>query len=549
MADRVTCCPHCSTSFRITDAQLQTAKGAVRCGSCLQIFRALDHLVEEPSSHLTEHSPANAADQQDDDDDLMISDDMDQIEDTQGFRGLGDLSDEFLQEGTSLGEQRGSLFDRELKLREPEEPDDADESWAMDLLDEAEQDTTQPVLKSLEEEIRELERDVFSDDDNNLDDFSNEEELEAADDLRIRQALEAEDKVKSEGRVESKDSAESGETFEPKDLFEAEITEDSDVPEDLEESEKPFTLDDLEVLEEDEPPQEEEYEFNRATTGTFSTLSDTDIVESLDAEPFERQEPTFRLEDLDELDNPPDQPAQSPETSDHPQEIGPLEDLDNLEDFEDLDALDSNDFDEELDTHPEDLAEEIPETETTEPSAKELLNSIEAAPVEMEWHQQPNPWPARALWGGLSLVAGLLLVAQLAWLKFDDLSRQQPYRDWYAAACSLLDCKLPSVARPDLVKAYNLVIRSHPEVQNALVIDCILLNSARFEQPFPDFLLKFSDIKGELVANRRFSPNEYLGGEMAGASVMPSGSPIHISLEIVDPGSDAVNYTASIPVR
>src|SRR5690625_6221614 len=45
MTKMVTRCPQCGTSFRITAAQLQTARGAVRCGACLHIFRAQEHLV------------------------------------------------------------------------------------------------------------------------------------------------------------------------------------------------------------------------------------------------------------------------------------------------------------------------------------------------------------------------------------------------------------------------------------------------------------------------------------------------------------------------
>jgi predicted Zn finger-like uncharacterized protein len=45
MSNMVTRCPKCATSFRITSAQLQSAKGAVRCGSCLHIFKAQDYLV------------------------------------------------------------------------------------------------------------------------------------------------------------------------------------------------------------------------------------------------------------------------------------------------------------------------------------------------------------------------------------------------------------------------------------------------------------------------------------------------------------------------
>lgn len=38
-------CPHCGSTFRISDAQLAAKGGSVRCGSCLQVFRADLHLV------------------------------------------------------------------------------------------------------------------------------------------------------------------------------------------------------------------------------------------------------------------------------------------------------------------------------------------------------------------------------------------------------------------------------------------------------------------------------------------------------------------------
>lgn len=38
-------CPHCGSTFRISDAQLTAKGGSVRCGSCLQVFRADMHLV------------------------------------------------------------------------------------------------------------------------------------------------------------------------------------------------------------------------------------------------------------------------------------------------------------------------------------------------------------------------------------------------------------------------------------------------------------------------------------------------------------------------
>lgn len=41
----VTRCPFCETTFRVTETQLNAARGAVRCGACLQVFVASDHFV------------------------------------------------------------------------------------------------------------------------------------------------------------------------------------------------------------------------------------------------------------------------------------------------------------------------------------------------------------------------------------------------------------------------------------------------------------------------------------------------------------------------
>lgn len=40
-------CPHCSSVFNITDEQLAARGGHVRCGGCLQVFRADQHLLAE----------------------------------------------------------------------------------------------------------------------------------------------------------------------------------------------------------------------------------------------------------------------------------------------------------------------------------------------------------------------------------------------------------------------------------------------------------------------------------------------------------------------
>ncbi|WP_225617127.1 MJ0042-type zinc finger domain-containing protein [Pseudomonas sp. ADPe] len=44
-ASFITQCPHCLTSFRVNQAQLGAANGAVRCGACLKVFNAPQHML------------------------------------------------------------------------------------------------------------------------------------------------------------------------------------------------------------------------------------------------------------------------------------------------------------------------------------------------------------------------------------------------------------------------------------------------------------------------------------------------------------------------
>jgi hypothetical protein len=48
------------------------------------------------------------------------------------------------------------------------------------------------------------------------------------------------------------------------------------------------------------------------------------------------------------------------------------------------------------------------------------------------------------------------------------------------------------------------------------------------------------------VAGRRFKPEEYLGGELTGSRLMPVMQPVHIALELLDPGPRAVNYLLTV---
>jgi len=446
----ITRCPNCGTCFRITEAQLNTAKGAVRCGSCLQIFRALENRVDgkkanpgasastnpaakparapaakpqtqeppdqaalfaaSPSAPAASPDPAPAASPfaEENDDDILISDEMplDEIDSEEKHPDFGDgLSVNFLEMGGWAPSSK-SLFEREPRAPadddEDDEKEEPDESWAISLLeDEHEEAATAPAKET--------------------------------------------DRTK------------------------------------------------------DKP--------TRVTPAPFSHHKESHHKEPNRTEP-------------EQLHQPPGTDPESGEDSDHEPSFGSA--IDEFDDF--------------FDGHGENLIRE----------RRNLLSAIQPEPVVFPSYQGRN-WRRLLLWGGLSVLGLLALIGQIAWFQFDTLSRHQPYRSLYTSICPLLNCQVPALAAPELIRTSNLVVRTHPQAEGALVVDTILLNTASFRQPFPDLTLTFSDRHGQTVASRRFRPQEYLAGELAGHKLMPSNQPIHLTLEIEDPGPEAVSYSAYIP--
>jgi predicted Zn finger-like uncharacterized protein len=235
-------------------------------------------------------------------------------------------------------------------------------------------------------------------------------------------------------------------------------------------------------------------------------------------------------------------------------------------DHEDLDDIESLFFDEDGVTETIDLDQEAPppvdsnigthrditdeEIENamnirTHYAGEELfLQNIEPPPVEMEWYEYDHT--KRWLWVIGAIFALFILVIQLFIFRFDTLSKHPTYRPFYKQVCVVFGCQLPGLIDVDKIRTTNLIVRSHPNREKALIVDAILINTAAFNQNYPVLRLEFSDINNTILASRSLDPHDYLQGELAGAREMPINQPVQISLEIVDPGEAAVNYQLSV---
>ncbi|WP_338921642.1 DUF3426 domain-containing protein [Pseudomonas silesiensis] len=175
----------------------------------------------------------------------------------------------------------------------------------------------------------------------------------------------------------------------------------------------------------------------------------------------------------------------------------------------------------------------------------EALQDLTDDPLQLDWQKRRSPWSRRLFWLLLVLLGAAALAGQYIAYHFDEMARQDQYRPWFQLVCPQIGCTVPSKVDIAKIKSSNLVVRSHPDFSGALVVDAIIYNRAPFSQPFPLLELRFADLNGHLIASRRFKPGEYLNGDLEGMAEMPPQTPIHIALDILDPGSKAVNYSLS----
>ncbi len=138
------------------------------------------------------------------------------------------------------------------------------------------------------------------------------------------------------------------------------------------------------------------------------------------------------------------------------------------------------------------------------------------------------------------LITGVLQYAYYDRFRLVQFSELRP---WLGLMCEYISCDLPDPRDPSRIELSNKNIFSHPNSKNALMVSASIVNQAAFEQDFPLLELKFENIRGQTIAGRRFTPEEYLGVPVTQISKMIPGESVSISVEIIDPGQEMVSYT------
>ncbi len=147
--------------------------------------------------------------------------------------------------------------------------------------------------------------------------------------------------------------------------------------------------------------------------------------------------------------------------------------------------------------------------------------------------------------GGLFLILllSLALLIQLALFRNIEIIRYFPQaRPWLEQFCDYAPCRIHARQAIDKIRILERDIHANPENKKALLITATIVNQASFSQPYPDIRVSLSDLTGTVVAQRRFSPADYLGSLNSPFLLMKPGTPVHIRIDVLDPGRDAVNF-------
>ncbi len=148
--------------------------------------------------------------------------------------------------------------------------------------------------------------------------------------------------------------------------------------------------------------------------------------------------------------------------------------------------------------------------------------------------------------GFFSLLLLASLLGQFLWQRQELMSQHPLLRPWYQLACNYLPCRLPAQEDIARIVTDSLVIRAHTELADTRVVTTVIRNTASFQQPFPNLHLRFSDLNNRSVAGREFLPSEYLPVALRSIRYMPVNAAVQITLELVDPGPEAINYELQI---
>lgn len=150
--------------------------------------------------------------------------------------------------------------------------------------------------------------------------------------------------------------------------------------------------------------------------------------------------------------------------------------------------------------------------------------------------------PSNAGWWTGSFLLALLLGGQIAYAERARLLEDARLRPLLDRVCDQFNCRLPMRTAVDAIRLVSREVRPHPSAPKALMISASMVNDAGFTQRFPLVEVTLSNLGERVIAQRRFTPAEYLAETESIERGFPAGATAPLVFEVADPGQEAVAF-------
>lgn len=150
--------------------------------------------------------------------------------------------------------------------------------------------------------------------------------------------------------------------------------------------------------------------------------------------------------------------------------------------------------------------------------------------------------PNNAGWWLGSCVLALVLGGQIAYAERARLLEDARLRPLLDRVCDQFNCRLPMRSAVDAIRLVSREVRPHPSAPKALMISASMVNDAGFTQRFPLVEVTLSNLGERVIAQRRFTPAEYLAEAESIERGFPAGATAPLVFEVADPGQEAVAF-------
>lgn len=171
-----------------------------------------------------------------------------------------------------------------------------------------------------------------------------------------------------------------------------------------------------------------------------------------------------------------------------------------------------------------------------DPAESDAVAPVSTSPEAVK----KSSWPLAML---LASLLGLLVLGLYGYQNRSNLADNPIARPLVQAWCMLAKCELPARLDSEQLRLISKNMYSNPDRPDALVINVVLKNTAKFDQRYPVLQVRLSDLTGTVVAERAFTANDYLKiREGAQIPTISAGSSVDISFDILDPGQNARSF-------